>query len=126
VLGRLMRGYTAGLAMQAILQRYTILAALLSDILFAEAMTGKAVDPLEFKRRRDQAIDARNYILIGDPAVRLPLGSALTGEAKVERPILPEVDIPDKWRKPLQEPEEKEAVKPPVSSANPDSSSDEG
>jgi hypothetical protein len=126
VLGRLMRGYTAGLAMQAILQRYTILAALLSEILFAEAMTGKAVDPLEFKRRRDQAIDARNYILIGDPAVRLPLGSALAGEAKVERPILPEVDVPDEWRKPLQEAEAKEEAKPPVSSANPDSSSGEG
>jgi hypothetical protein len=107
VLGRLMRGYTAGLAMQAITQRYAILAAILSELLFAEVLTGEAPNIREFQARRTQTIDARNYILIGDPAVRLPLGRWQTDPEKVARPILPPVEIPDEWRQPLLKPETK-------------------
>jgi hypothetical protein len=74
-LNRLLDGHPVGSAMEAINQRYAELAAVLAEELYgselyeAELNTGSK----ETKNLRRAVIDARNWIVIGDPAVRLPL-----------------------------------------------------
>ena len=70
---RLVRGFTVGSAMDFFNSRYAQTAAELVDQLLNPTLYGSA----DGKRARDrlinEAIDVRNYIVLGDPAVRLPV-----------------------------------------------------
>ena len=92
VLYRLMRGHTVGSAMDVLGTRYAQLASALVD----DLLQNDGVDPSRRKpdpRRQAQeitrAIDARNYIILGDPAARLPLDGPLVEERPVIAPIEP-------------------------------------
>lgn len=92
VLDRLMRGHTVGSAMGVLGTRYAQLASALVD----DLLQGDSADP---RRRYEQvknitrAIDARNYIVLGDPAARLPLEGTLVDERPVIAPIDPLADV---------------------------------
>lgn len=103
VIRKLLAGQTVGLAMEDFAQRYTLLASALTEMLLSQTLSQKELKPDEVIKAQIAAIDARNYILLGDPAVRLPLGSSvqLKPSSSWQRPNLPQVEIPDVWKQAL-------------------------
>lgn len=71
-LTRLAEGYPVGLAMTAFSQHYAELSTKWIDITMEE-QTDKSPDPFELAQLQTEIIDARNYVIIGDPATRLSL-----------------------------------------------------
>jgi hypothetical protein len=69
-LGRLMEGYPVGYAMELFNRRYAEQAILLINKQ-EELRRGGLPDDRELVGLWKRCIDARNYIVIGDPAVRL-------------------------------------------------------
>ncbi len=74
LLARLMAGKRVGFAMDQFNQRQGAFAMLLSNEI-ESASFGKRVDPTELGKLWAARNDARNYALLGDPAVRLPLAA---------------------------------------------------
>jgi hypothetical protein len=70
VMGRLLRGERAGQALDNFNIRWAALSADLSDLL-ADIAHGQQIADAELANRWVARDDARNYILFGDPAVRL-------------------------------------------------------
>jgi len=71
-LGAILRGWPVGHAMQDFHQRYAVLATRISEIL-ERASFGAAVPEEELAMTWVERNDARNYAVLGDPAVRLRL-----------------------------------------------------
>jgi hypothetical protein len=69
VLDRLMRGHTVGSAIEILNTRYAQLASALVDDLLSQPES----NTLERSNAIIRTLDARNYIVLGDPAARLPL-----------------------------------------------------
>jgi hypothetical protein len=88
-LRRLMEGYTVGAAAEPITQRYHQLSSMLAEelqqVFFYD---GKRDDP-ELAQLNLYTVDTRNFIILGDPAVRLPLEN---GPVALERPTIEPVD----------------------------------
>jgi len=74
--GRLMRGSTVGAAAQAFNERYTALSSALAAELQRVIFSEKFKWSEELNRLRVATVDARNFIVIGDPAVRLPVAQS--------------------------------------------------
>jgi hypothetical protein len=75
-LERLLKGHTAGSAIEAFRRRYALVSSAAAEELQQVMFRGKARDDLRLAQLMAETIDARNYILLGDPAVRLPVGAA--------------------------------------------------
>ena len=80
-LSRLMQGHTVGSAVEPFNQRYAFLSSRLSDELQQAMFFQKPPEEAALMDLRISAIDARNYIIIGDPAVRLPIRAEAAGAA---------------------------------------------
>jgi len=91
-LSRLMSGHTIGSAMDLFNQRYTALSTQLGEELRQVYFLGKEQGRRALETLRTQVIDARNYIVIGDPAARLPLGR---GPVSLARPTIAPVSLPE-------------------------------
>ncbi len=73
---RLLQGHTVGSALEPFNQRYTNLAFQLSEELQKVHFLKQAPDELELARLVTVTADARNYVILGDPAVRLSVQAA--------------------------------------------------
>jgi hypothetical protein len=82
---RLMKGHTVGSAMEFLNQRYALLSSRLAEELVQTRFYGKVPDDIELTAMLQKTIDARNYVIIGDPAVRLPVTA---GPEATERPVI--------------------------------------
>jgi hypothetical protein len=67
---RLLKGYPIGAALEYFNERYAELSTTLNYLL-EDARFGKAADPIELAGLWTAHNDARSYVLVGDPAVRL-------------------------------------------------------
>ena len=71
-LGKLMKGQPVGFAVEDLNERYSELSTVLTDEL-ADIEFGKQANLPELTGLWMANNDARNYTIVGDPAVRLPL-----------------------------------------------------
>jgi hypothetical protein len=69
---RLLGGQTVGASMEILTNRYVLLSSRLAHELRQAMFFKKEQDPAALFKMDIAVIDARNYIVIGDPAVRLP------------------------------------------------------
>lgn len=88
-LWRLLDGHTVGSAMESFRNRYTVLASRLVE----GFLQNKELDDFELAEIATAVVDARNYVILGDPAVRLPVSV----EAKVAirptiEPVVPAME----------------------------------
>ena len=98
VLNQLMDGCTVGKAMEAIYKRYAILASRLAEgyrkLVIEENPVNTTQRMSELQKIREfslMPIEARNYIIVGDPAVHLPINlneKSLNSESDWTRPVI--------------------------------------
>lgn len=84
-LKRLLEGHPAGSAFEFFNSRYAELGTELSRLL-QDMQYGRKISPLELAGIWTSGNDARNYVILGDPAVRLPVSDEAENMAK--RPVI--------------------------------------
>jgi hypothetical protein len=83
-------GAPVGWALEFFNNRYAELASVLTEDM-ENAHWGGSVDPYELSTKWTEHNDSRSYVVIGDPAVRLPLADIGAAPGPVERATIPTV-----------------------------------
>ncbi|EFO78988.1 hypothetical protein OSCT_3149 [Oscillochloris trichoides DG-6] len=86
-------GAPVGWALEFFNNRYAELASVLTEDL-ENAHWGGSVDPFELSTKWTEHNDSRSYVVIGDPAVRLPLADVGAAPPPAERVTIPVVTAP--------------------------------
>ncbi|MEI7770208.1 MAG: hypothetical protein WCI67_09485, partial [Chloroflexales bacterium] len=86
-------GAPVGWALEFFNNRYAELASVLTEDL-ENAQWGGTVDPYELSTKWTEHNDSRSYVVIGDPAVRLPLADLGAASPSAERAMIPTVSAP--------------------------------
>jgi hypothetical protein len=96
VLNSLINGHTVGSALACFGQLVLALAAAANE----EAMSGSVVSTSRARKRLIALVDARNYIILGDPSVRLPIteergvgGRPVLSDTGVKEALSPEAEV---------------------------------
>lgn len=88
-LNRLLNGHTVGEAMRFFVQRHAVWASELRRDMERVVFFGQTPERYQLSLLRTAAIDARNWVILGDPAVRLPLdGETIVKERPVIEPVV--------------------------------------
>ncbi len=85
----LMDGYPIGYAAETINERYAEISTELTDIL-QDVQFGLTVEPLEMASKWTANNDSKNYIILGDPAVRM----MVVDDTATKPPPRPSISIP--------------------------------
>ncbi|NJN19614.1 MAG: hypothetical protein HC822_26925 [Oscillochloris sp.] len=91
----MLRGLPVGHAIEYFNERYAELATILTEDM-ENIRYGASLDPYELSNRWTEHNDARSYVVLGDPAVRLPLAaSGAAGErATIGEVAAPSINLP--------------------------------
>lgn len=73
LVSRIMQGYTIGAAVELLNQRASQISNLLQERLQRSFIYGEKTDRSILENLMTSSLDARNYVLLGDPAARLPV-----------------------------------------------------
>ncbi len=110
-------GAPVGFALEYFNDRYAELAAGLTEDL-ENARFGQRIDDMALAIKWTEHNDARSYVVLGDPAVRLPL--AAEGAAPTERATIPEVRATVTASEQPAQPTPEAAVQPPAPAPTPE------
>jgi hypothetical protein len=89
---RLVRGHTVGSATELLAARYKLVASELVDVV----LTATEPEDKALQRLKVSAADLRSYIVLGDPATRLPLDGPIRDERPTIAPVQavePQADV---------------------------------
>ena len=96
LIGGLQRGYTVGKAMEAFRNRYVGFTSQFAELAMESDLNQETINIPDYENTYTAMLDMRNFVVLGDPAVRINVRSGL--EAISQRPIIQPVLATKHWK----------------------------